>query len=235
MECSLDAKILSNIVDATIELSTYVNIDVSEEGWDVQATNMSRLALFSFSLNKDSFLNLRVTRPATVCINLSALKKVIKTMKSVNLMHLKLNNGMLDIVGECEGKNIQCELKTMEIQSEQLTVPQMEFEYVVNLPSVEFVQTCQTVFGETVCIQAGSDIVFTSKGKDGNSHVQYTGAVIKSSGEFTLEFASRYLTLFSKGLLMSKMVVIGMSPNAPISIEFSVAGGHMCYFLAPGH
>ena len=233
MECSLDVEILSNISDATIEVSEYINIEVTEDGWDVQATDDSRLALFSFSLGKDSFETLRVARQTTMCIESSALQTVIKTMAPAKLVRIQLIDKALNIEGNCKGKNILCELKILEHRSDQLRIPEMDFECVVNLSSVEFVKACKINVEETLHIQAGSDIVFTSKGKVCDSHIQYTDAVMKESSEFTLEFASKHLSLFARGILMSKMVVLGMSPGSPIRIEFSVVGGHMCYFLSP--
>lgn len=229
----MDANILSKIVDATVELVKCVNIDVSEDGWHAQAMDGSHVALFSFILNKHSFTTLRVVRPVTLGIKISALQSVMKTMKSVDTVHLKLSGDVLDIMGEHEGKSMRYELKLIDLQAEQLNIPDMDFEYVAHLPSNEFVRTCQTVFGETVCIQIGSEMVFTSKGEDGNSHVKYTDVVVKSLGELTLEFASRYLVLFGKGALLSKTVSLYMSPDMPIRIEFSFGGGHVCYYLAP--
>ena len=229
----MDANILSKIVDATVELVKCVNINVSEDGWHAQAMGGSHLAFFSFILNKHSFATLRVARPVTLGIKISALQSVMKIMKSVGTVHLKLSGNVLNIMGKHKGKSMRYELKLIDLQTEQLNIPDMDFEYIAHLPSSEFVCTCQTVFGETVCIQIGLEMVFTSKGKDGNSHVKYTDVVVKSSGELTLEFASRYLVLFSKGALLSKMVSLYMSPDMPIRIEFSFDGGHVCYYLAP--
>jgi proliferating cell nuclear antigen len=233
MECSLEASILSKLVDATIELVKCVNIDVTGDGWYAQAMDGSHVALFAFTITKDSFSTLNVQYPITLGINLAALKSVMKILKSADILTLKSNRNMLDITGEHDGKNMRYELKLMDIESEQLDIPNMVFDYVVNLPSVEYVRTCQTAFGDTVCISIGTNIMFTSKGEDGNSHVQYTDVVVKSAGYLTLEFASRYLSLFSKGASLSKTVTLSMSPETPIRLEFSFDGGHMCYYLAP--
>ena len=186
-------------------------------------------------MDKNSFLSLQVERPITLGINLGALKSVminVKT-KTAQILYLKSDGETLSIKCDTDGKSVLYELKLMDIQEEQLNIPDMDFQYVVHLPSSEFVRTCLTGFGDTMFIQIGSDIKFVSKGSDGSSSVSYADVVMKSSGELTLEFASRYLALFTKGASLSKNVVLYLSPDMPIRIEFSFGGGHMSYYLAP--
>lgn len=222
------------MVDAICDLANRINIHVTVDGWSIQAQDDSCTSLFSFNVSKDSFLNLRVEQPMTLGINLRALKSVINIMKFRHV-HLKsvYSGGVLTITGKDGNKTMVYELRLLDIPELETSIPEMDFDYIVHLPSSEFVRTCQTNLGKTMIIQIGSNIMFTSKGIDGTSHVQYDNVVMKSSGEITMEVVSRFLKLFTKGALLSKMVVLYVSPGKPILIEFSFDGGHMQYWLAP--
>ena len=50
----------------------------------------------------------------------------------------------------------------------------------------------------------------------------------------TLTFACRYLNMFTKATCLSSQVVLSMSPDIPLMIEYSIKKmGHIRYYLAP--
>lgn len=49
-----------------------------------------------------------------------------------------------------------------------------------------------------------------------------------------LTFALRYLNFFTKATTLGNVVVISMSPDVPVVVEYPIEGiGHIKYYLAP--
>lgn len=230
MKCVLNAKILSSLVDGIRDMVKCVNIDCSADGLYMQCLDAAHVALCSFVLNKDGFVSYECLRPVTLGLNLEALRLVLKQAKGS--VELEAHPSVLRISCVSEEKKCVFDLKLVDIDVEQLGIPEVEYEYVVHMPSIEFVRTCSSSFGDTMEIHVDTAIQFTSKGDHGSSSVSYEG-VIKRGDGISMEFSSRYLSFFAKGASMSKVVVLSMGPDIPLCIEFGFEGGHMRYFLAP--
>jgi proliferating cell nuclear antigen len=140
---------------------------------------------------------------------------------------------ILRISFESDDKKSTFDLKLMDIDVDMLSIPEVEYDYIAHMPSSEFVRTCRSCFGDTMEVQVNTALQFTSKGDMGSSSVSYTDAVVKQSGEISMEFSSRYLEFFAKGASLSKAVVLSMSADIPLRVEFGFEGGHLQYFLAP--
>ena len=230
MKCVVAVKILSSLVDSIRELVRCVNIDCSAEGFHMQCLDAAHVALCSFVLSKDGFESYECVRPVTLGLNLDALRLVLK--QASGTVALETLDDHLRICCVTEDKKCTFDLKLVDIDVDHLGIPNTVYQSVAQISSSEFVRTCQSSFGDTMEISIGSQLCFTSKGDHGSSSVSYDG-VLKHSGDFCLEFASRYLNFFAKGASLSKAVLLSMSPDIPLRVEFCFAGGHMHFFLAP--
>jgi proliferating cell nuclear antigen len=230
MKCIIQAKILSNLVDSIRDLVTCVNIDCNAEGFCIQCLDAAHVALCSFVIAKDGFESYECLRPTTLGLSLEAVRTVLKHVHGT--VGLENMGNVLCISCTTAEKKCKFNLKLVDIDIEQFSIPVMEYQFVVQLSSKEFVCTCQSCFGDTTEITVGSHIQFTSKGDHGSSSVVYDG-VLKQSGEISMEFASRYLSFFAKGASFSKAVVLSMSPGIPLRVEFGFESGHLQFYLAP--
>lgn len=230
MKCVLNSKILSNLVDGIRDMVKCVNVDCSADGMYMQCLDSAHIALCSFLLSKDGFVSYECLRPVTLGVNLDALRLVLK--QASGTVELESHASVLRISCVSEEKKCTFDLKLVDMDMDNLGIPEVEYAYVVHLPSAEFVRTCGSSFGDTMEISVNSEIQFTSKGDHGSSSVSY-GGVVRHGDGVSLEFSSRYLSFFAKGASLSKVVVLSMSPDIPLRVEFGFEGGHMQYFLAP--
>ena len=135
----------------------------------------------------------------------------------------------------------------MEINAEQLGVPDAAYKCTIQMPAMEFQRIVRDmqVMGDTCKIACTKEGVrFSATGDIGTANIliranassdkDEENVVIDMQEPVELNFALRYLNFFTKATPMSKKVVLSMSPEMPIVVEYPVENmGHVKYYLAP--
>lgn len=135
----------------------------------------------------------------------------------------------------------------MEIDSQQLGIPDTEYKCSIKMPSSEFQRIVRDlqVIGDTCTIACTKEGVrFSVNGAIGTGNILLRSnaspekedeqVVIDMEEPVELNFALRYLNFFTKATPLSGSVLINMSPEVPIVVEYPIADiGHIKFFLAP--
>ena len=142
--------------------------------------------------------------------------------------------------------HIVTELALMDINDDQLGIPDCEYKCTVRMPSNEFQRIVRDMMtlGDTCVISCTKEgIRFSVNGDLGTGNVliranatdkEEDQVIIDMEEPVELTFALRYLNLFTKATSLGPAVVISMSPDVPIVIEYPIDEiGHVKYYLAP--
>lgn len=136
----------------------------------------------------------------------------------------------------------------MDIDVEQMAIPDTPYKCSVKMPAGEFQRIIRDMqaLGDTCTISCTKEgIKFSVNGEIGTGSVliranntakdEKDHTVIDMEEPVELNFAMRYLVLFCKATPLSDHVLISLSPNVPIVVEYPIGEGHgyIKYFLAP--
>jgi len=139
------------------------------------------------------------------------------------------------------------EIKLSDIETEQMGIPETPYQCVVRMPSMEFQRIIRDlgIMGDNCTISCTKEGVrFSVSGQIATANLlvransapekEEDQVVIAMEEPVELNFALRYLNFFTKATPLSKTVVLSMSPEVPIMIEYPIGdAGHVKYFLAP--
>jgi len=134
----------------------------------------------------------------------------------------------------------------MNLDSENLGIPETEFNSICTMPSNEFNRICRE-FGslsETIKIETNKECIkFSISGEVGTGNAVLNSRETGDENEIALQvdepvslsFAARYLNLFSKAAGLAAQVTLNMSSETPLMVEYKWAhgGGELKYYLAP--
>lgn len=139
------------------------------------------------------------------------------------------------------------EFKLMDVDSEALQIPETEYKSVISMPAEEFQRIIRDlqVIGEACTIStskegvkfavsgdigSGSVLVRSNPGDDkGNNKVEIT---LLEAVE--LNFALRYLNFFAKATPLSGVVMLSLSPDLPMVVDYPIGeAGKLAFYLAP--
>ena len=136
----------------------------------------------------------------------------------------------------------------MDIDYEQLGIPDTPYKCSIKMPSREFERIVRDlqVLGDTCTISCGKEGVrFTVSGNIGTGNIltranptaekEKDQVIIEMEEPVELNFALRYLNFFTKATSLSDHVMISMSPDVPVVIEYPIEDnkGYVKYYLAP--
>ena len=139
------------------------------------------------------------------------------------------------------------ELKLMDIENEQLGIPDTDYKCTIQMPSAEVQRIIRDlqVLGDTCTISCTKEgVKFSAQGEVGMGNVlvrQNTTAekeaekvMIEMDEPVELTFALRYLNFFTKATSLGPTVILSMSPEVPVVVEYPIGEtGFIKYYLAP--
>lgn len=247
----LQGKILKQILEAIKDLVLDANIDISEEELSIQAMDSSHVSLVQVTLRSVGFDHFRCDRSNSLGFNSANLSKILKCAGNDDIITLKAEDeaDVLTLMFETQRQDriSDFELKLMDIDSEQLGIPDTEYKCTVKMPSDEFQRIIRDmqVLGDTCVLACSKEgIRFSVSGEMGTGNVLVRSNVTADKEEeqvtidmeepVELTFALRYLNFFTKATGLGPTVVVSMSPDVPIVVEYPIEDfGHVKYFLAP--
>jgi len=246
------AVLFKKVVEAMKELCKDVNFDVSEKGLSVQSMDSSHVALVALLLRESAFMDYKCDRPVSLGMNVDALTKIFKLCGPSDSLKLRYANDADQISFQCESqeddKISDFDLKLMEIESEQMDIPEQAYQVVARLPSAEFQKICRDLkeFGETLQISASKEgLRFSVEGDVGAGNVMLKPREAEKDEEkvsltvhepVKATFALRYLNNFAKAAPLCGAVELGLAPDAPLSVKYVLDtkdNGHLQFYLAP--
>ena len=247
-----EGAVLKKLTEAMKDLVTEANFDCSTTGISLQAMDSSHVSLVALLLRADGFDHFRCDRNISLGINLGSMGKVLKCCNNGDIVTLKADDNADAMTFMFENQSADrisdFELKLMDIDSEHLGIPDTDYKSTVKMPASEFQRICKdlSVLGDTVTIAVGKEgVKFSVQGELGNGNMtlrQNTSVDTKEEDQVevtfdepvALNFALRYLNFFTKATNLSERVVISMSPEVPVVVEYPIDEvGSVKYYLAP--
>lgn len=248
------ASLLQNIVDSVKDLITEAEFDISKQGISMQSMDSSHVSLVSLLLRGGSndFTKYRCDRNVNLGVSMKNLSNVLKCAGKDDVVKLRCDDQPdklhLTFENEKNNKHTEFGLKLMDIDAEHLGIPESKYMATVCMSSTEFRRICNDLknFGETVTISATKEgVKFSTAGESGSGSISLRqgGAADDKTNNLqvtivepvVLNFALNFLIHFTKATPLSEMVILNLSSDSPLSVEYRMADdiGYLRYYLAP--
>ncbi|CBY08230.1 unnamed protein product [Oikopleura dioica] len=250
-ECRLrKAEILKKIMEAIKDLIREGVWDVSGNSLSLQSMDTSHVTLVQVALMSDGFEMFRCDKNLALGVNIDTMQKLLKCSANDDTLDIKAEDDgdVMDIVFTGQnGKVAEFEMNLMDLEIEQLGIPDQEYSCVVKMPSYEFQRICRDLsnVGEYVNITVvKSGVEFGVKGDMGDAKINLTESSSADNEKVTvtimvnepvnLTFTLSYLTFFTKATPLSDQVCLSISPDVPMVVSYEIEDlGFVKYYLAP--
>jgi len=244
-------RVFKQLIEALKDLVQDANVDCNEDGLSIQAMDSSHVSLVAVELRSGGFDHYRCDRTISLGFNSANMSKILKCAGNDDIITLKAEDTadslMLMFESPSQDRIADFELKLMDIDSEQLGIPDTDYKCTIKMPSSEFQRIIRDlqVLGDTCVINCTKEGVRFSVSGDlgtGNVLIRSNSAPEKEEEQVLIDmeepveltFALRYLNFFTKATSLGPSVIISMSPDVPIVVEYPIEeSGHIKYYLAP--
>jgi proliferating cell nuclear antigen len=247
----VSGSLLKKIVEAMKDLVTDANLECSASGITMQAMDSSHVSLVSLNLKATGFDTYRCDRNISLGLNLASLSKILKCAGNEDGITLRAEDdgdSVTFVFENAEADRVSdFELKLMDIDAEHLGIPDTEYKCTVKMPANEFQRIVRDLssIGDTCTIAVTKEgVKFSVKGDLGVGNItrkqsksadkEEESTIIEMEEGVELTFALRYLNFFTKATPLSAQVVLHMSKDIPLMVEYKCEElGWMRFYLAP--
>eukprot|EP00879_Flechtneria_rotunda_P020485 GHRR01021553.1.p1 GENE.GHRR01021553.1~~GHRR01021553.1.p1 ORF type:complete len:191 (+),score=47.83 GHRR01021553.1:473-1045(+) len=170
--------LLKKLVEAIKDLVTDGNFEISGNGVSLQAMDTSHVCLVALLLRSDGFEHFRCDHNVTLGVQLANLSKLLKCAGNDDIITLKADDQpdtiTLMFEDPKQDRVSDFSLKLMDIDSEQLGIPETEYSANIRIPSSEYARIFKDLssIGDTVVISATKDgVKFSTSGDVGTANI----------------------------------------------------------------
>mmetsp|Transcript_13624 Transcript_13624/g.24279 ORF Transcript_13624/g.24279 Transcript_13624/m.24279 type:complete len:260 (-) Transcript_13624:491-1270(-) len=246
----VQASLLKKVVEAMKDLVNEATFDFSETGLELQAMDSSHVSLCYLKLYSQAFDEYRCDQSKSLGISLNNLAKILKCAGNEDTLTLKAkeDSDVISLMFENKEQDriMDFDMKLMDLDQEQLSIPNTEYKCTVTIDSNEFkrIITDLSMLGDTCVISCKKEGVrFSVDGDIGKANITLKPGKSADDNDKTtitvdepveLRFALRYLNYFTKATPLSSLVKLSLSDEIPLLVEYQIdEAGTVQYYLAP--
>lgn len=245
---TIQASAIKTLVEVLKDVLSDVNVIFTPMGIKITSMDPTHVSLVELNLHAEKFETFHCPERQVLGISMSSLFKLIKsTSNSDNISFLlkKSNTSELIIWIDNSDKNSKTEfhLKLLDLNEETLSIPEVDFDFQVSLPSNDFQKLCRDMqnLSEHIKLYIDNECIKISCEGDFASQETVIGETthgliyqIRGDKKYNNLFSLKYINLFTKSTNLSNNIEISIKESYPLVLRYSVANlGNVKFCLAP--
>jgi proliferating cell nuclear antigen len=246
---TVQSNALRTLIEVLKDVLNDINITFDETGVKIMAMDGSHVALIHMKLHSDRFEKYYCKQKLNIGVCMSSWFKLMKTVgtnDTVSLFIEEENPNELGICIENADKNSSTtfRLKLLDIDNQDLNIPNVEINCIVTMPSNDFQRLCRDMsnIGDTVEIRSDKEgLHFKCEGDFASQETvigEATHGLVYNKRaddeEINGKYSLKYINLFTKSTNLCNTIELYLKPNYPIILKYSVANlGEIRFCLAP--
>lgn len=247
---TVQSNALRTLVEVLKDVLNDINMIFDETGVKIMAMDGSHVALIHMKLQADKFESYFCKERLNVGISMSSWYKLMKTVNNSDTVLMFIdaeNNHELGIQIENADKNTSTTfmLKLLDVDDEELVIPDVEINCVITMPSNDFQRMCRDMsnIGDTVELTSvDQGLIFKCDGDFARQETligETTHGLIFTKKENDIsgisgKFALKYINLFTKSTNLCNTIELYLKKDYPLILKYNVANlGEIRFCLAP--
>ena len=235
---TIQASAIKSTFEVLKDILNDVNICFEPSGVYITTLDTARTSLVDMFLSSDNFEEYECENEIVAGINVSNTFKLLKSITNNDVLMISIDSREfmnIEIHSETKKTSTKFALKLLDINENQIEVPEMNMTTVTPMPSVDFQRICRDMYN------IGSDIEIARDGKvlrlkcegdfaNQETEIQCTEESPRICGTYSL----RYMNIFTKATSMCSTVQIMQEDNNRFLIlKYNVANlGDLKFYLA---
>jgi len=216
-----------------------VNFRFTQEELKIQAMDGSQIGLIELVLNRDWFVEYSVSQPVTLGLNCELFDKVLHCANDKHCLslHFTDDGDTLDVHLDCDEKeiiNMHFTISLLDLQTDMLMVPEVEYDADITIRSKIFEKTIEQMMGFATilnirCSEEAVELETTKESTIGNGSAKANihlddmqEYLIEEDGNIDLNFNLDYLNWMVQFAPLSEYASIHFSPQYPMRLRYDL-------------
>lgn len=245
---TIQSNAIRTLFEVLKDVLTDVTLIFDPSGIKIMAMDANHIALIHMKLDADKFEVFECSKKCSLGISMPSLYKLIKTINNSDTVTFFYDDDTAHELGlriENADKNAFTEfnLKLLDIDEREITIPDVEINCVVTIPSTDFQRMCRDMsnISDILHICSNSDeLIFTCEGDFAKQKTVIGEATHglffskKNNESISGKFSLKYINLFTKSTNLSNTIELYLKNNYPLILKYNVANlGEIRFCLAP--
>jgi|TARA_R110001606_G_scaffold399244_1_gene582687 proliferating cell nuclear antigen len=215
-----------------------VNIYFKPEGVFIVTLDTARTSLIDMFLPSDNFEEYTCDGNIDCGVNMTNMYKLLKTITVNDVLVISINSKEfmnIEIHSEQKKTSTKFELKLLDINENQIEVPETEMTIITPIPSVDFQRICRDMsnIGDELEIhRGGKSLKLMCKGDFANQETEIQ--CVDESPNLSGTYSLKYMNIFTKATSMCSTVqIMQEKQNRFLILKYNVANlGDLKFYLA---
>ena len=246
---SIQGGAIRTLFEVLKEIVHDVSLQFDDTGVRLLTMDGAQCALISMILRAENFEEYHCASKHTVGINVSSLFKLVRITGShdtVTLYMLRSCCNELGVTIQNAEKNSMTDfrLKLLDVDSQEVIIPDVEFDSVITMPSAYFQRLCRDALNlaDHMTIKShGSALTLSCVGDFARQETVIgpadAGMAIASrpdAGRVEGRYSLKFLTLFCKSSTLCNTMELFLKESYPLILRYNIASlGEIKFVLAP--
>lgn len=245
---SIQGNAIRTLFEVLKEIVHDVCLRIDSTGVKLLTLDGARCALVYMRLNAGAFEEFHCGGTFNLGLNMSSMFKLVKTSGSHDTITLYMDNQTTNELGikiqNAEKNSVtDFKLKLLDVDDEIISLPDVEFDSVITMPSLFFQRLCRDMLNisDTMIIKStGNQLILGCNGDFARQETVIgeadAGMTMSSKSEKVIEgrFSLKYLSLFCKAANLSNTIELFLKKDYPLILKYNVASlGELRFCVAP--
>jgi proliferating cell nuclear antigen len=229
-----EPRLLGDAIGVVSEIVSEVRIKLLEDGMSIIAVDPANVALVIFKLPKESFSEYDAGDEVWG-VNLGDLKKILKRASGSASVVFEEDSGKLKITIHDKVRRV-FSLALIEVSSEDKNIPELNFGARVEMNADDFAQAVEDAgIVADSCSFVVKDGVFVVEGSGNlnSARAEFSGESVELFGVGRSKYSLEYLMKFIKATRITSRVVVNLSDDYPLKLDFPGERMGIGFVLAP--
>ena len=235
---TVQATAIKSTFEVLKDILNDVNIYFKPDGMYIVTLDTARASLVDMYLSSDNFEEYTCENEIVAGINVSNTFKLLKSISNSDVLVININSKEfmdIEIFSEVKKTSTKFALKLLDINENQIEVPDMKMTTITPMLSADFQRICRDMYN------IGNDIEITREGTKLKLYCKGDFANQETEIECTEEspvmsgiYSLRYMNIFTKATSMCSTVqIMQEEQNRFLILKYNVANlGELKFYLA---
>jgi proliferating cell nuclear antigen len=238
---------LKTLFEVLKDVLTDVNIIFDQTGIKIMAMDGNHVALIHLKLEAENFEYFYCKQKTMIGVCMMSIHKLMKTISNSDTVTMYMdttNTDLLHISIRNSEKNsiTNFSLKLLDIDEEELEIPDVEIDCIITMNANEFQKLCRDMINIKDVIRITSEkdkISFACEGDFAKwetviGETSHGLCFNKQTDDYiSAEYSLKYINLFTKSTNLCNTIELYLKPNYPLIMKYNVGNlGEIRFCLA---
>ena len=237
---TVQASSFKSLFEVLKDVLNDVNIIFDEKGMTILTLDTARVSLIDLHLAAENFEEYECERQILAGINIANTFKLFKTISNNDTLEISITDrDLMNIhIKNSEKKtDTKFQLKLLDINDDQIVLPDIQTSVITTMPSIDFQRTCRdmsNLASDVKIIRKPSKFIIGCQGDFANQETTIECEKGEYPGTLSGVYSLKYLNIFTKATGMCSTVQIFQEDdNRFLILKYNVANlGDLRFFLA---